>query len=544
MWRGEIAGPGGRLKRLPLRSAYHLDPSINIVLRFAVYDERGPARDWPLTNAHLIGPDDQPVGGSIAFKRGEILCQKRGSRAVALSLLCNAGSMGRLMLQTCLLPDRPPGVEPYSLSIELARHRIKTFIAKSEEWQMFDLSEGHPAMQMWDDARALLTKAQTADDPIEADKAAQLSLERGIEASERLALAHAELLLHRRYGSRRAASSTLGVRIWPSRNGTGLRELIGRDFDVVVVPMPWRELEVEEGRYNWEPVDRWMQWAKSHNKPIVAGPLLDFSKTAVPDWLYIWQHDYDTCRDLAYDHVERVVKRYASVVGIWNLAAGVNTNENFRFSPDQMTDLVRMAGLVVRHERKGARLMVELSQPFGEHASTRPESIAPLTFIERLVQGGIRLDAIGVQLIFGHGGEGHASRDLMQISSLLDRFYYLDLPVIVSAMGVPSEAGETGATGAGAAAGWWHEGWSPQIQSSWVARVFAIAMSKPFVESVFWNELVDHRDAAVPTAGLIGADGKGKPALSRLSASRRRLRKPLGPLKLPTKADEPPIHEQ
>lgn len=501
------------------------------MLRFAVYDETGPADRWLLKGAHLVSRDDLPTEGTVSFERGMVVCQKRGNRSAGLCLLHDAGSAGRLMLQTCLLPDRE---KPYLLSVELARHRIKMFIAKSEEWQMFDLSDGHPAMKLWEEARVLLTSALTEVDPLKADRAARRSLECGIEATERLALAHAEILLHRRFAARRASSSTLGVRIAPAMNSAGLRELIARDFDVVVIPLRWRDLEVEEGRYNWEPVDRWMQWAKSQNKPIVAGPLLDFSKEAMPDWMYVWQHDYDTCRDLAYDHIERVVQRYAAAVGIWNLAAGMNVNDNFRFTPEQMIDLVRMAALLVRQVRKGARAMIELRQPFGEHSAKNADSVAPIAFIERLVQEGIRLDAVGVQLLFGSAGAGRETRDLMQVSSLLDRFFLLEIPVIVSAMGVPSEPGDP-------EGGWWREPWTPETQGLWLARVFAMGMSKPFVESMFWHDLVDSPGGGTPGMGLITVEGRGKQSLSRLVGARKRLRKPLGPLKLPSKAPDPPV---
>src|SRR5207249_356392 len=141
--------------------------------RFAVYDHQGPAADWPLTNAYLIGPDDLPVRGDVSFERGHIVCRKRGVEAVGLCLQYDAGPMGVLMLPTCLLPDRE---RPYLLSVELARHRIKMFIAKSEEWQMFDLSAEHPAMHEWEEARRLLTEAWTANDPLRADQAARQSL--------------------------------------------------------------------------------------------------------------------------------------------------------------------------------------------------------------------------------------------------------------------------------------------------------------------------------------------------------------------------------
>lgn len=496
------------------------------MLQFAVYDEKGPAKDWPLVNAHLIGPDDLPARGDVEFNRGHIDCSKRGAQAVGACLLYDAGDAGTLMLQTCLLPDRD---EPYILSVELARHRIKMFIAKSEEWQMFDLSAEHPAMRMWEDARKLLTDALTSDDPLKADRFARKSLNHAIEATERLAMAHAEILLHRRFAQKAASSSTLGVRIWPARESQALKDLVAKDFDLLVVPLVWKELEVEEGRYQWDAVDRWMEWAKTQGKPIVAGPLLDFSKRALPQWMYVWQHDYDTCRDMAYDHIERVVERYKHLVGMWNIGCGLNINDNFVFTPDQMIDMTRMTALLLRQARKGARAMIELAQPFGEHSAINKDSMFPLTFMERIVQEGIRLDAVGLQLLFGQSTGGKATRDLMQISSLLDRFFLLEIPVLISALGVPSRTIDP-------RGGFWQEPWSPELQSKWISRAFAICMSKPFVESLFWTDLFDHPMAELAGGGLISDTGKAKPALTRLVNVRKHLRKPLGPLKLPNKA--------
>ncbi len=500
------------------------------MIRFNVYDENGPAERWPLINAHLLGREDLVMRGKVAFSGGVIECRKQGPHSVALCLQHDAGPMGRLMLQTCLLPERD---EPYELTVELARHRIKTFIAKSEEWQMFDLSSNHPATRHWEQARRLLTKALTAEDPLAGDTFAKEALSQAIHASERLAMAHAELLLHRRYASRAASSVTLGVRIWPRREGKALREIVSSNFDVLAVPIRWRDLEVEEGRYDWGPLDRWMEWAKGEGKPVIAGPLLDFSKYALPDWMYVWQHDYDTCRDLVYDYMTRVVDRYRGIVGMWNVASGLNLNDNFEFGANQMLDLARTASLLVRQNRKGARTMIELREPFGEHGATR-DSLPLFTFVDRLIQEGIKFDALGVQILFGQRDHGQAARDLMQISSMLDRFFALETPILVSALGVPSEP-IPGVKDAG----FWHDEWSPDVQSRWVGRMFAIAMSKPFVESVFWSELFDHTDSRLPLSGLITAEGKPKPAFTRLVTARRRLRKPLGAMKRPEKEAEP-----
>ena len=499
------------------------------MLQFAVYDDHGPAEHWPLTGAYLIGSEGLTTPGKISLRSGHIVCKTRSTHPVALCVQHDAGPMGRLMLQTCLLMNRQ---RPYQLSIELARHRIKMFIAKSEEWQMFGLDADHPAMRLFEKARGLFSSALNMENPIEAGRTAQRSLRAAIKATEQLAVTHSDILLHRRFGSRPASSTSLGVRVGLERDSQPLREIVEEDFDLLVVPLNWSELEVEEGRYNWDPIDRWLDWARAQGKPCVLGPLLDFSKGALPKWMYVWQHDYNTCRDLIYEHVEKVVDRYRWAVSTWIVASGLNINDNFELTLDQMLDLTRMANLIARQARKGARTMIELIQPFGEHCASNRNALPPLTFIDRAIQEGIRTDCVGVQLLFGQSRAGRASRDLMQISDLLDRFGVLEMPLVVSAMGVPSEKiDEEG--------GWWHEPWSPRVQSRWMSKVFAIAMSKPFVELVVWTDLYDHPRAELPKGGLVSDTGRAKPVLQQLVTTRKKLRKPLGPYNPKKLADRP-----
>ncbi len=493
------------------------------MLRFAVYEDDGLTGEDPLLGACLIGADDLAEPGKISFQDGEIHVTRKGNRSTALSLQYDAGRMGVLMLQTCLLPDRN---EPYILALELARHRIKFFITKSEEWQMFELSAEHPAMKLWEQARRRFTRALTASTREDAAKAARQALVDAIEATELLAMAHAEILLHRRFAQRPASSTTLAVRVWPTTQSSSTCDAAAKEFDVVVLPMRWSELEKEEGNYDFAALDRTVQWAVSLGKPIIAGPLIDFSKQAVPNWLYVWQNDYDTCRDLVYDHVERLVKRYAEFVSIWNLASGLNTNENFKLKFEQMIDLTRMAALRVKQERKNARVMLEVAHPFGEDCAFHADSIAPVTFVDRVVQEGVRLNCIGVKMMMGRQDCGMATRDLMQISHALDRYFLLDVPVLLTAIGVPSE--EVDDRG-----GRWLEPWSDSLQARWATRLFAIAMSKPYVETITWCDLYDHDRAELPKAGLIDGRGKPKSALQRLVSVRRRLKKPLGALRLP-----------
>ncbi|HMN95760.1 MAG TPA: hypothetical protein PKC43_05855 [Phycisphaerales bacterium] len=496
------------------------------MLQFLVFDDEGPARTFPLGNAYMLGRDEVAQRAEIDFRDGRIRCRLRGPDPAALCVQQDAGSMGRLMLQTPLLPQR---AEPYLLSLELARQRIKQFIVKSEEWQMFDLPPAHAAIRLWEEARELFTLAVNDADPVSADRAARRSVVVAVDASERLAMAHSEVLLHRRFGTRAASSTTFGVGVWPGRFDAAQQAFVEREADIVSIPLTWRDLEVVEGRYDWERTDRWMSWAHARGKPIVAGPLLELSPRALPPWVEVWQNDFDTLRDLAYDHLAKVVERYRQVVGIWSLGAGLNVNDHFGFGADQLVALLRTASVLVRQMRRGARTMIELSQPFGEHAAGRRESVAPLSWLDRVVQEGLHLDCLGVRVRFGLGRDGLAARDLMQVSAMLDRLLPFELPVMVTGLGVPAERVDP-------AAGQWHGGYSPELQAEWATRLFSIAMSKPFVEAVVWGDLADHAGQALPRAGLLTETGEARPAAAQLAVARRRLRKPLGLLKVSARA--------
>lgn len=496
------------------------------MLKFAVHDEHGPAASWDLIEPLLLDQDDVVVPGQVQFRDGLIQCTQKGNRVVGLGLLYDTGACGNLALQTCLLPDRE---EPYHLTVELARHRIAMFLAKSEEWQMLDLSEGHPAMALWESARQLLTKALVAKDSGVAEVHAREALVKGIEASERLAMAHAEILLHRRYQDRPASSTTLGVRVHPSRHGSAIGDLLQKHFDLVVMPMQWSVLAPTKGKYDWDHTDRWMAWAQDNQVKVVAGPLVDMNAGGLPDWV-AKDGDPERVSDLAYDHVEQVVARYGDVIGMFCTTSGVNTNTACHFNRKQMVSLERSLSVLVRQGRRGRRVMIELGQPFGEYLSTQPDALSPFVYLDQLVQEGIRLDAVGLRMLFGAAQSGMVTRDLMQISRLLDRFFLLEMPVLLTNTGVPSEQIDAGG-------GWWFEPWSEDRQARWASRLMPLALSRPYIESIFWTDLYDHEGTTPVCSGLLTSQGKPKPVLQRMLSWRKRLREPLGPLRLPRKGD-------
>lgn len=485
------------------------------MLRFISHDDQHSERP---VKAVLMDKDDLVIPGVVECDAGQIVCQRSGDGAMALSILHDTGEPGCMALRTCLLQQREA---PYRLTVELARHRIAMFVFKAEEWAMTDLAADHPAMKAWDQARQLFTRAMVTTDDAKAERAGCESLSLAINASERLATAHAEILIKRRFHSKPAPSTAIGVRVSPSHSGHTLQEIAKRHFRLIAIPLRWDKLCPQPGEYHWGPADKWIAWAEDHGCKVLAGPLVDLGRHGLPGWVASQAVSYEQLRDLAYDHVEQVVSRYGDHIGMWSIGTGIHTNRTLRLRPADMLDLVRTLALRIRQGHRGRRVILELDELWGDYLYECGSGVSPTAFVEQVVQAGVRLDAVGLRLQFGDSGAGRSVRDLMEISRLLDRYVTIDPPVLVTDIGVPAQPLED-------AAGWWRTPWSEDVQGQWATRVMAIALSKPHISSVIWTDLYDHHDTQPPTAGMLDDQGNARQVIKNVVGLRRRLSKPFG----------------
>ncbi len=521
------------------------------MLKFLVFDNGRPADDWPLRNAYLVGADGSAVRADISSEHGAIVCEKRESGPAALSLLHPVGDLGELSIQTCLLPER---IEPYLLTIELARHRLMTLYSKLEEWTMFDLEADHPVTRRGNRAKELFIQSlcDQADDPLKAYNTAQEALALALDASEELALAHSRLLLDRRVVTGALPKAPIGCGVCLSHTHENLRAGLAGNFDYIQLPMPWRLLSPQEGDQRFEQTDDWVNWVAQVRVPVIAGPLVSFEPSNLPDWLYIWEHDYDTARDMVYEHVERVVNRYKDRVFVWNVVSGLHVNSHFTFNFEQLMDLTRMTTMLVKKLQPNGKVLIELRQPFGEYYSTNQRSIPPIMYADLIVQSGINFDAFGIRLLMGQSVAGQYTRDLMQASQLLDQFSIFNKPVHltiaapsgpVTQMMIPaSESGEP----IDPVSGHWRRPWSPQVQSHWLEALYQIAVSKPYIDAVAWQELADHADIELPLSGLLDDEFVPKGSLRRIIGFRRGLRAGAGSgsAEARQQAPSPPVPER
>ncbi|MFG0283335.1 MAG: endo-1,4-beta-xylanase [Phycisphaerales bacterium JB039] len=528
-------------------------------LSFAIFDEEGrPATSWPLGHAFLSGPDGSPSPSELQVADGRIVCGRPSGEAAALTVQFPVGSGGDLLsLSTTLLPVR---AEPYLLSLEIARERIMLGLNAMERWGLFGLPAEDPAMDAFTRARdafftALVRQRAGGLPSAEADRLARESIDLCVQAGEQLALREAAQQWAGRISGERYREATrraeralgielpsatvaikapdslgvtlpgtarLGCAVNPAIMTEPMQKAIAATCDFITVPMRWAHLEPREGEYSFRNTDRWIEWAVRKAKlPICAGPLIDFADGATPEWLSIWENDYETLRDLIYEHVKQIVTRYRRTVTWWTVVSGLPLSRGFRLRYEQIMDLTRVCVLATRKLHPKGKVQVEVAQPFGEYAAARDGVMGPLLYADVVSQSGIQLDAIALRIEMGQPAPGGAARDLMMLSELLDRYAELDKPLSVSVLGAPSEA----APADGADPGRWRGGWTAETQAQWLEGAAAIAMAKPYIHSVSWQELADSpRPMSMPGGGLMTPDGLFKPALKKFAELRQAAR--------------------
>jgi Glycosyl hydrolase family 10 len=568
------------------------------MLKFAVFEQPGRPRVWRVEQAFLFAsPGETLIQADIRHEHGMILCEKPGDEPAGLAIQMSVDlpprtgqtkgvSLGNLMLKTCLLPDR---AEPYLLGLELARHRLMFVFNKMEQWSLFDLAADHPAIKQFEHAQATFTRALVeqrhhpetgsgedwtgAFNP-EADRLALECLALALEAGELLTQVHAGRQLQGRYtgklfaeaSERSAASAALeralpdGLAKSPESTGIVIRGLPAMGVtaaampmtealaqgaqqacDFLHVPMRWIDMEPVEGKYDVTRTDKWIEWAVRTAKiPVHAGPLIDLRRGSVPDWLLIWEHDYDTLRELVYEHVKTLVTRYRRAVPRWTVVSGLHVNDHFALTLERIMDLTRTACLTVKKLQPTAKIQIEITQPWGEYFAFNKRSMPPYMYADMVSQAGIVVDAYTLRLQMGQPTPGRVTRDLMAFSDLLDRYSELDKPIVVSALGAPSQAlapppnAAENKSGVVTEAGHWRKPWSPDLQAQWLVQATAIALSKPFVQSVCWQDLFDSPLGDMPEGGLMTSQGLFKPAFKAWTDVRGGLsRKTLKPPPLP-----------
>jgi len=487
-----------------------------IMLQFSVLVNGAAPETMDLSTVHLVGTDDVALRAELTYRDGVLSCRKRAAGPAGVALLWDVPGCGRFLLESARLMER---TKPYLLQLELVRGRLMRLFQKFEEWGIYEAPGGQAFIDAYDDVRQFLLEGIKAPTLEQAAVCGDRALTACLELSESVTLFHADALLQRRRESDAFGNETFGCVANLDRTADSYRLQLAGGFDFVTLPIDWRFIEPAEQKISFKPLDEWVSFLAKKRIAIKASPLLSSSAQSLPDWLFEYANDFESVRDLAHQHIKRVVGRYAGRIRTWCASCGLHADNALSLTFEQVMELTRMSAALVKRLEPDCTVTVDIIAPWGEYYADNPRSIPPMLYAEMVSQSGVNFDALGVQFHFGRGDTDMRLRDLFQVSSLLDRCGSYGRPVHVAAVEVPSQTPPEQTNGAGH----WRDQWDDTTQAEWLDRFYRVALSRPFVESVCWGPLADTPDRTVPYAGLLRQNDTAKPAYKTLQKLRRKI---------------------
>ena len=467
--------------------------------------------------AYICGYDFTPWPCRSRLENDQLVIDRETDDSGNLMVPWAIDGEAEIMLSTATLIEKE---QPYVLAVELARGKINQVRNQLDDWQSIGLSVPQALNDTVRRAQECFARAVTRqDNPQEASQLADQGLAIALEASRQLIACYTQQAL----GARHRQTKKLPT--WLSSNlGHGLLdEATARRylsaFNAAVVPLSWRAVEVNEGEYQWNVYDRQIAWCQSHNVATIGGPLLHFAGQGVPDWLYLWEGDFDNVLAFVSDYVETVVTRFRGQVDLWLCASGMNLGEVLGLDEEALLKLVVRTVEIARRIDPNTPAAIRFSQPWAEYMQHLDLDLSPLHFADALVRTGLELGGLELEISAGYDGSGTPAREPLDISRLVDLWSCLNVPLYITLTYPSDDRPDPKAIGdAKPLPG---TRWSIELQQQWVETVTLLLLSKPAVHGITWNQLSDAVEHEYPWGGLFDEQGKPKPSLASLSVLRK-----------------------
>jgi hypothetical protein len=237
----------------------------------------------------------------------------------------------------------------------------------------------------------------------------------------------------------------------------------------------------------------------------------------LPDWVYLWDDDFESLLSAAGQFIDAAVNRYRGKVDLWHCAARANTSQVLRFSEEEKLRMMAWIICRVKQLDPDHPTMIGIDQPWGEYQGRRAADLSPIHFADALVRARLDLKAILLEMNFGCFTGGTLLRSEMDVNRLLDYWSLLGLPLLVG-MSVASAVGADPKARQKVNAS--SDSWNLAAQQAWAARYVPLILAKPGVQAVVWNQFEDAQPHEFPHAGLLTPQGQAKPALRTLASLR------------------------
>ena len=460
------------------------------------------------------GPDNMPWPTEIQVEPGKLSARRRVEESGSLVAPWLIDGAGRLLSSTATLIERE---QPYHFLVELARGKVHQVRTQSAEWQAGGLQMPSELAQQIREASVGFSRAVTKPPSEQAGQEAQLVLTQGYRAADELVHQYIEQMFQARHLRQPRLDTAQGCLLGPIKLTATHKDILLQTCNSVCLNLCWKDVEPSEANYNWEPYDAILDWAIGHGLSVSAGPLIDFSTTHLPEWLWLWERDLASIASFMADYVQVTVKRYHGRIRTWQLTGASNCAALLSLGEDEMLWLtVRMAEAARQIDPK-LEMIVGVAQPWGEYMAAEDRTHSPFIFADTLIRSGLNLAGLDLELVMGVQPRGSYCRDLISVSRLLDLYTILGVPLRVT-LGYPSaaEPDPRAPSDLSVTAGSWQGGFSPEAQAEWAASFAALALCKPSVRGVQWVHLSDAKPHLFPHCGLFDSHDQPKPVVQSL----------------------------
>lgn len=486
------------------------------LMRFQVYP-RGRLTHEVAEQAYLSGIDRVawPVRKSV--ENSELYLLRSVSDSACLHFPWTVEGFGRLTLATGTLVEQSL---PYMLPLELARGVVNQLRTQLFEWQSIGLSVSEPLLTKIAEATKQLAAAVVHQNNSQiCGTESETCLRIALEAMNQLTSAYIEqsmLVRRRATGEKQSVfwGADLGTVLLPTPHA---RQFVAT-FNGANLPIRWRDIEVNEGLFDWSVTDTQIRWARQNKLAVSAGPLLQFDSHAWPDWLTLWEDDFESLLDIAARFLRNAVERYRNEVDYWHVAGRVNSADFLSLNEEEKLRLAAMAIEIVSELDPDKPLIIGFDQPWGEYMSRRDMDFPPLHFADALIRSGLPISGLSLEINVDYHPGGTLNRNLVEFSRLLDLWSIFGLPLWVSLSAASGNQEDPLSRRKDVCT---TSQWTLATQQAWAARYLPLLLAKPFIQGIYWNQLRDAIAHDFPHGGLFDLNDKAKPVLRTLALLRQ-----------------------
>ena len=316
---------------------------------------------------YMAGIDRTPWIADVRREDDELLLERDVDDSGCVTVPWHVERHGVVALTTGTLVER---WEPYHLPLELARGTLNLLRTQLFEWQEAGIPVPDEVHRLVKQSQVQFSQAvvQPQED---GGRAAGESIRSALDAGQLLAAAYADQVIANRRRTAGRLPSNSGRRVCQRRNRFRRRTLVPVRLQRGLGANLLADVEAVEGEYDWTDCDRRMEWCRAKGIRVCLGPLVQLDGRGLPDWVYLWEDDFESLAAAAGQFVEAAVNRYRGKVDLWHSAARANTAKALRFSDEERLRLVAWVVCRVKQLDPDRPHVVGIDQPLGEYCATR-----------------------------------------------------------------------------------------------------------------------------------------------------------------------------